>query len=104
MLALNHATEPDGLGDAMQIYAGCSAISIGHRAGSVQDSEGSLKKIAALAIRMVRHEIEYSRQIHLNSCKAINVDGITTQWEKLVESRKRLEREVKALTKAKPLR
>ena len=61
----------------------------------VLNGEAYLRRVAAAAIRMVRHDMEYVRQVQLNRCNGSNVGGITIQWEKLVAARNQLERAVK---------
>lgn len=55
-----------------------------------------LRRIAAAAIRMVQHEKEYARCVHLNRHNAMNIPNITAQWERVVKSRRELENLVKS--------
>lgn len=57
----------------------------------------SLKHVTAAAIRMVRHEMEYTRLVQRNRCNAAGIPPISAQWVRLVDARRELEREVKML-------
>lgn len=56
-----------------------------------------MKSIATLAIRAIRHELEYTRIVQLNRCNVAGVPSISRQWDKVLAARKQLLEAVKAM-------
>lgn len=90
MLESNHATARVGCEAISDSSGDCSDSLNGTRLADRSSSEAYLRKVAATAIRLVRHEMAYARLLDDNITKHTTVPKIVKQWENIVAARREL--------------
>jgi hypothetical protein len=84
------ATGPDGFAGIRCSSGDYAAISTGHRAATAPGRDAYLRRIAACAIRMVRHEQRQQKLADDLLSGKVRVEAMNSHWDKLVAARKAL--------------